>query len=55
MIARPATFAYRAGKFVRRNKLVVAYLVDLYEAWGEPQEAERYRALLPEPHQDGRP
>ncbi len=30
---------------------VVGYLADLYDAWGKPEKAAEYRALLPEPQE----
>ena len=30
----------------RRTRTLLERLVELYEAWGKPEDAERYRALL---------
>ncbi len=32
-----------------QTRRVVGYLADLYDAWGKPEKAAEYRALLPEP------
>jgi serine/threonine protein kinase len=37
------------GAADRRTLAAVAVLVALFEAWGRPQEAERYRGMLPGP------
>ena len=32
-----------------RTAVVINFLIDLYEAWGKPDKAAHYRAMLPEP------
>jgi serine/threonine-protein kinase len=42
-----ATLKARRGDQDRRTRRTLQYLIDLYEAWGNPEKAAQYRAHLP--------
>ncbi|MFL6198476.1 MAG: tetratricopeptide repeat protein [Thermoanaerobaculia bacterium] len=43
----------KVGAGAEKTQKILRSLVELYEAWGRPREAERYRALLSVPGQAG--